>query len=148
MSRHYFETDYEGKPAEVLISWSESLRGFFMVVKTFCPPPTSLVFGEPDRRILSEVLYDGLADGSDNPTTLDAYIDWLEQHNIRLPINMISELLEDRDKNIEYVNGYLKVIRHRMEGKLRVDFTKGPLTDSPVLRVEKNKEKARKKKRK
>lgn len=119
-----------------------------MVVKTFCPPPTSLVFGEPDRRILSEVLYDGLADGSDNPTTLDAYIDWLEQHNIRLPINMISELLEDRDKNIEYVNGYLKVIRHRMEGKLRVDFTKGPLTDSPVLRVEKNKEKARKKKRK
>ncbi|WP_348700916.1 hypothetical protein [uncultured Limnobacter sp.] len=99
MSRHFFKTLYQGKPATVLLGYDQPLNGFFMVI-------------EEDGQEGDEYIYSNLFDEVSHPSTLEPYRERLNELGIFVPTEMLMEVETDGaarmgNKNVHHsiVNG-------------------------------------------
>ncbi|PUA30430.1 MAG: hypothetical protein B0W54_08030 [Cellvibrio sp. 79] len=86
MSRHYFKTEYSGKPVDVLMGFDRPLNGFFMVIDYVEEPEDE----EDDGYIFSNLWQD-----DPHPKTLRPYLDKLAELKISVPAQMIDEIEAD-----------------------------------------------------
>lgn len=89
MSRHYFKTEYSGKPVEVLMGFDRPLDGFFMVID-YLEEPEDDEDEEDDGYIFSNLWQE-----DPHPQTLKPYVDKLAELKISVPTEMIEEIEED-----------------------------------------------------
>jgi hypothetical protein len=86
MSRHYFKTEYSGKPVEVLMGFDRPLNGFFMVIDY-------LVESEGEEE--DGYIFSNLWQNEPYPKTLRPYLEKLEELKISVPAEMIEEIKAD-----------------------------------------------------
>ncbi|MBQ4840015.1 hypothetical protein [Pseudoalteromonas luteoviolacea] len=82
MSRHYFNTEYQGNAITVLIGYDRPLGGFFMVIENASQ--------EEDLYIYSN-LYEQVT----HPKSLEPYKSKLDQLGIFVPVEMLLEVEAD-----------------------------------------------------
>ncbi|OZC34936.1 hypothetical protein B9Q17_00095 [Marinobacter vinifirmus] len=104
MSRHFFKTLYQGKPATVLLGYDQPLNGFFMVI-------------EEDGQESDEYIYSNLFDEVSHPSTLEPYRKRLNELGIFVPIEMIMEVEADGAARMGNKNVYHSIVNgtHRRE---------------------------------
>lgn len=87
MSRHYFKTEYSGKPVEVLMGFDRPLNGFFMVIDYQEEPE--------DDDECDGYLFSNMWQEDPHPHMLKPYLEKLTELNISVPPAMIAEIESD-----------------------------------------------------
>lgn len=83
MSRHYFQTTYAGKPAEVLMGFDRPLDGFFMIID---------YLDEPEDDNEDHYIYSNMREKNPHPPTLTPFLEKLAELDISIPAEMIQEI--------------------------------------------------------
>lgn len=97
MSQHFCDSEYQGKPVEVLIGWDKPLQQFFMVIeyKNDEDIPEDDLEGYVYSNLTDEeLLKKPLAEMS-----LDYFKSKLEELNIQIPSTMFPEVEKDKVNN-------------------------------------------------
>lgn len=87
MTKHLYLCIYNNRPAYVLIGWDNNRRGF-------------MIFDYQNGNDEC-ALYSNIFSKKPYPKTLDKYIDYLDSKNIKLPEQMINDILRDSFKGVE-----------------------------------------------
>lgn len=82
MSRHFYKTEYQGKPVTVTMGYDRPLAGFFMVI-------------EDDDELDDEYIFSNLNEEIPHPKSLKRYRIKLEQLGICAPEEMLLEVEAD-----------------------------------------------------
>ena len=98
MSQHYFSTHHEGVETTVLMGWDRPLKGYFMVIE------------KVDDEDLP--FWSNLDCVESHPDSLDPFLAVLDQLGIKLPPQMILEVLDDAVQNM----GNKRVTHQVVEG--------------------------------
>ncbi len=88
MTKHLYLCVYNNRPAYVLIGWDNNRRGFYMVFDYQNGNEENALYSN----IFSKIPY---------PKTLDKYIDYLDNNDIKLPDQMINDILRDAFRGAE-----------------------------------------------
>lgn len=93
MSQHYFDTQYQGRPATVLMGWDRPLSGFFLVVEENTETDEPLIY--------SNLLDDDLRQlhGTSLPGYLEYFRKILDGLGIQLPEDIFTNVLNDSKMN-------------------------------------------------
>lgn len=86
MSQHYFSLIHEGVETTVLMGWDRPLQGYFMVIEKST---------DKDSPYWSNLDY-----VNSHPDSLDPFLAELEHLGIKLPCQMILEVVDDSFKNV------------------------------------------------
>lgn len=81
MSRHYYKTEYQGKPITVVMGYDRPLAGFFMVID--------------DDGLDDEYIFSNLDEENSHPNSIESYRVKLEQLGIFVPDEMLLEVEAD-----------------------------------------------------
>ena len=96
MSQHCFYTAHEKEEIQIVMGWDRPLQGYFMVIQK-----------DFDGDI---PFWSNLDHEPSHPNNLDAFLSVLDKLNIKIPLQMIDEILEDGKNNMGN-----KVILHSIE---------------------------------
>lgn len=94
MSRHMFDTQYQGRPIQVVLGWDRPLQGFFMAIEWTDLDPEKAADDEP------LFLFDNLDERVSHPPTLDAYRRKLAELGIEVPSSMFEAAEADQRLDI------------------------------------------------
>lgn len=96
MSQHHFYTIHENQKTHVLMGWDRPLQGYFMVITK--------------GKESNDPFWSNLYQEESHPKTIVPYTTLLEQLSIKLPQQMIIEILEDGENNVGN-----KVVVHNLD---------------------------------
>ena len=82
MSRHFFKTEYQGKPITVLMGFDRPMGGYFMVI-------------EEDDQKDDDYIFTNLYEQITHPKTIKPYRDKLKQLGIFVPVEMLMAIETD-----------------------------------------------------
>lgn len=86
MSQHHFYTIHQDQKTHVLMGWDRPLQGYFMVITK--------------GKECIEPFWSNLSQEESHPKTIMPYIAVLDQFSIKIPQQMIIEILEDGANNV------------------------------------------------
>jgi hypothetical protein len=122
MSRHSFETLYQGRPLVVTLGWDSPLGYFHLTLEW-------LDISDDDDGT-SRFLYSNLDDENPFPICIDVYRERLAALGIAIPERMFQEALEDARRNV--VN---RSVEHRADGRM-IEHSKGRPRSDPSAHAE------------
>lgn len=103
MSQHIFKAVLNGEKIEVLAGWDRPLQGFFLVIERI---------GPADRPI-GPYLFSNLDMGEPHPKSFDYFRNVLDEFGIRVPQEMVDEIVRDGAVN----KGNKRVIHEVRDGE-------------------------------
>ena len=85
MSRHYFYTQYQDTPVQILMGFDRALGHYFLVIES--------MIHEMDEPIYSNLFEEKKEHAF--PTEIDFFIDKLSELGLSVPVEMIDEITAD-----------------------------------------------------
>jgi hypothetical protein len=103
MSQHVFNAMLNGEKIEVLAGWDRPLQGFFLVIQRI----------DPGDRPIGPYLFSNLDMGEPHPKSFDHFRNVLDEFGIRVPQEMVDEIIRDGAVN----KGNKRVIHDVRDGE-------------------------------